>query len=104
MCCFDGLYKTYVSGIFIYISFDLYNADSNKENSLFQRLRDTEKYKKTESRFHRALIITFVWVVNMLFLIRLPKLLEDASEKEKQVKIQYLMRRHTFETNIPTGK
>ena len=46
--CFTGVYKTYFSGIIIYISFDLSIADSNKD-SLFQRLRTIEKDGKIES-------------------------------------------------------
>lgn len=67
---------------------------------LFQRLRDTEKYEKTKIYILRV-AVTFVWVINMLYLIPLPKLLEDASEK--QDKMQDVMRLRTFGT-IPTGK
>ena len=87
----------------IYISFDLYNADSNKESSLFQSLRDIEEYEKTESRSRRVLLITFVWVINMLFLIPLPKLLEDPSEKQDKKQDEDFMRLRTSGT-IPTGK
>lgn len=82
----------------IYISFDLYNADCNKGNSIFQRLEDTEKYGKKESRTRRV-VITFVWVLNMLFLIHLPKLLEDAYN----INMQDVMRLGSFGI-IPTGK
>lgn len=87
----------------IYICFDLYNADSNKENSVFQILRDIEEYKKkrkkARSTSRRLLIITFVWVVNMLCLIPLPKLLEDPSEKQDKD----ILRLRASGT-IPTGK
>ena len=101
---FSWAYKTYFSGIVIYISFDLYNADSNKENPLFQRLRDIEKYEKTESRSRLVLLITFVWVINMLFLIPLPKLLEDPSEKQDKTQDEEDVMRLRTSGTIPTGK
>ena len=68
----------------IYISFDLYNADSNKDNSVCQILGDIEEYKKEHEKAgfvsRRLLIVTFVWVVNMLFLIPLHNLLMNSYE------------------------
>ncbi|KAK7846738.1 hypothetical protein CFP56_007568 [Quercus suber] len=53
-------------------------GDSNKGNYLIQG--DKEKKKNgLVSRFGRFLI-TFVWVINMLFLIPLPKFFETASK------------------------
>ena len=89
--------------LLIYISFYLYNADSNKRSSLFQRLRDIEEYEKTESRSRLVLYMTFVWVINMLFLIPLPKLLEDPSEKQDKKQEEVAMRLRTSGT-ISTGK
>ena len=91
----------------IYICFDLYNADSNKDNSVFKTLKEIDEYKKKwkkeRSRSRRLLVITFVWVVNMLFLIRLPKLLEDPSESQNETQDNDIMRLRTSGT-IPTGK
>nr|POE57309.1 ankyrin repeat-containing protein bda1 [Quercus suber] len=70
-------------------------GDSNKGNYLIQG--DKEKKKNgLVSRFGRFLI-TFVWVINMLFLIPLPKFFETASKI--QDKMQEYIHLEPFQKN-----
>ena len=81
----------------IYISFDVSNADSSKESTPFQKLIDTESDEKGNYIFLRETFFWVNWVINMLFLIPLPELLDDTPKKEDR-------KRFYTVGNIPKGK
>lgn len=67
MLCFAGVFKTYFSGVIIFIDFDISNADSTEGDFLLRK-----KYGRAGPaglfRFPRFLRI-LIWVIMMPFII-----------------------------------
>ena len=89
----------------ISIAFDLSNADCNKGNLLLKEMEENrQKFETVPQRFRRAnprvtrSVFAVLWIINMLFLIPIPKFFFEDDSKEK-----YHIPWNKFET-IPKGK
>lgn len=86
----------------ISFAFNLSNADINKGDFLLKEMEENTNLKEFdfEVSFRRR-AFAVLWIINMLFLIPIPKFLfeEDGSKEEDRVPIPWAK----FET-IPEGK